>query len=50
MKSRHIYICSICQWQINTDAGYNPQPANGPHQQPLQYGYGPPAAYPPPKH
>ncbi|EST08998.1 hypothetical protein PSEUBRA_001326 [Kalmanozyma brasiliensis GHG001] len=68
MKSKHIYYCNICQWQAAQDGGFQPQVAGGGfgghqgHQQPQQYGYGPPQGgqggygppqgygYPPPKH
>ncbi|KAL9935235.1 hypothetical protein V8E36_005583 [Tilletia maclaganii] len=51
LKSKHIWICSICQWQTAQDSGFQPAPAGGGGgwgghaQQPQQYGYGPPQGY-----
>ncbi|CAD6887858.1 unnamed protein product [Tilletia caries] len=50
IKTKHIYVCGICQWQAPQDGGFQPAPAGGyaghPNQ-PQQYGYGPPQGYPP---
>ncbi|PWN93520.1 hypothetical protein FA10DRAFT_264159 [Acaromyces ingoldii] len=47
-KTKHIYICGICQWQAPQDGSYQPPVAGGGGgYQPQQPGYGPPQGYPP---